>query len=547
MHTPEDDVYLGRYVLEHNLVSREALLECLFEIAQERRAGAKPGYAPPLGVLLVSRGLLTEEELNATLGATLSAPGSGRSLGEMGIGKLLAASGLVSNEQVQECLTLQQNLKREGRQPPRLGELVVQKGYCTEQQVMRVLAYQKQRLFVCSGCRVRVTSTAPAPGTRYRCKKCGGELTPLDRRSEAGAGGGIAMKEATRGEEVQLEVDRALGAYLKQKELVRRDQVRDCQRLQVEFARYGLIVPLAEVLRRTGAITVDQQRELEEIKFDQIVQNPEWKKEAVPGYRLQERIISSSWSTIYRAEGIFGSEKVAVKLLHPEHSKVDWRVERFESEAALLRKFSCPHIVKASDSGTDIVSHFVILEPLDGRSLGQAMSEMGAFPLRHALNVTRQVAEGLRFLHAEGHLHRDVKPDNVIIDKSGLAKICDLTFASKIEDAEEQQETRFGIADPAAEGGRRVVDLNVAADVYALGILLYALLTGHEPFEGVSGEEPVTEQIENALPVPNLMIVDAPTPVLRFIKRILHPDPTRRFATMGEVVTALDQLLSESR
>ena len=103
MKTPEDDFYLGRTVLEKKLVAREALLECLFQMSQER----KSGMPRPLGVLLASRGLLTQDELNDILSARVSASGAGPPLPEAEVGKLLVAAGLISRENVEECVRLQ--------------------------------------------------------------------------------------------------------------------------------------------------------------------------------------------------------------------------------------------------------------------------------------------------------------------------------------------------------------------------------------------------------------------------------------------------------
>ena len=167
MKTPEDDFYLGRTVLEKKLVAREALLECLFQMSQER----KSGMPRPLGVLLASRGLLTQDELNEILSSRVSAAGAGPALPETEVGKLLVAAGLISRENVEECVRLQEEMRRSGKPAPPLGELVVHRGYVTEGQVRRVLAYQRKAVFACALCGIRVSVLPPPPGSRYRCKR----------------------------------------------------------------------------------------------------------------------------------------------------------------------------------------------------------------------------------------------------------------------------------------------------------------------------------------------------------------------------------------
>ncbi|HYE97821.1 MAG TPA: protein kinase, partial [Planctomycetota bacterium] len=541
MRTPQDDAYLGRTVLERQLVPREALLECLFQMAQDRKAGVPR----PLGVVLVSRGLLTQDDLNGLLAGPVGAAGAAGGLPEAEVGRLLVASGLISRDNVEECVRLQEEMRRSGRQAPALGELVVHRGYVTEGQVVRALAYQQKIVFQCAGCSVRVTAAPPPPGSRYRCKKCGGLLVQVDAPASPGAGGSIALREGARGEDTQLEIDRAAAAYLKQKNLVRRDQLREGQRLQMEFARYGLVVPLLELMRRLGAISIQQQQDIEAMDLGRLVRDPGWKMQAVPGYRLLARVASGGFAAIWTAEPAFGGGRVAVKVLHPERARDPRSVARFEWEAMLLRRFNCPRIVRGLDHGFERGNHYLVMEFIEGRSLGQVLSESGALPLLEALRLTRQVAEALQYLHGQGYLHRDVKPDNVLVDGLGHAKLCDLGFAIPVPKAgaEVTMATAVGTQGympPESRAGRE--GATVGGDIYSLGIHLYALLTGHEPYPGASSEEVVTDQIEGGMPVPNLMVVNAPPSVIQLLKKMMHPDPVRRFGRVEEVIAALDRL-----
>jgi serine/threonine-protein kinase len=541
MKTPEDDFFLGRVVLERKSVSREALLECLFQMAQER----KSGMPRPLGVLLVAHGHLTQDELNSILASRVTAAGSGANLSEAEVGRLLVAAGLISKENVEECVRLQEEMRASGKVAPPIGELVIHRGYVTEGQVTRVLAYQRKVLFGCSVCGVRVSALPPPPGSRYRCKKCGGMMAALENPAPAASADALALKEADRGEDTQNEIDRAAAAVLKQKNLVRRDQLRECQRLQMEFSRYGLVVPLLELMRRQGAITLGQQQEIEAMDLGKMVTDPDWRNQAIPGYRLLSRIAAGGFAVIWTAQALFGNTRVAVKMLHSERSKDPKAVARFEWEAMLLRRFNCPRIVRGLDHGFERGSHFMIMEFVDGRSLGQALSEMGAFPLRDALRIMRQIAEALGYLHSQGFLHRDVKPDNVLLDHAGNIKLCDLGFAIPIPKlpVEGKIATAVGTAgymSPELLTGK--TGSRVGSDIYSLGIHLYALLTGHEPYSGASSQEVVTDQIESGLPVPNLMVVNAPTGVIQLLKKMMHPDPARRFATTAEVIAAIDAL-----
>ena len=294
MKTPEDDFFLGRTVLERQSVSREALLECLFQMAQERKAG----LPRPLGVLLVTRGHLAQEDLDSILASRVASSGSATTLSEAEVGKLLVAAGLISKENIEECVRLQEEMRASGKTAPPLGELVVHRGYVTEGQVHRVLAYQRKAVFACGSCGVRVNALPPPPGSRYRCKKCGGTMAQVEAPAPVPAADALSLKETERGEDTQNEVDRAAAAYVKQKNLVRRDQLREGQRLQMEFARYGLVVPLLELMRRMGAISLRQAQEIEAMDLGKIVRDPDWRAQAIPGYRLISRIAAGGFAVI---------------------------------------------------------------------------------------------------------------------------------------------------------------------------------------------------------------------------------------------------------
>src|SRR5262245_15966896 len=191
MKSPEDDFFLGHTVLEKRTVSREALLECLFMMAQERKAG----LPRPLGVLLVTHGHLTQEDLDAVLASRVASSGAASSLSEAEVGRLLVAAGLISKENIEECVRLQEEIRKSGKVAPPLRELVVHRGYVTEGQVHRVLAYQRKVEFACASCGVKVNTLPPPPGSRYRCKKCGGTMTQLGAPPASGPSDQLSLKE----------------------------------------------------------------------------------------------------------------------------------------------------------------------------------------------------------------------------------------------------------------------------------------------------------------------------------------------------------------
>jgi serine/threonine-protein kinase len=186
---------------------------------------------------------------------------------------------------------------------------------------------------------------------------------------------------------------------------------------------------------------------------------------------------------------------------------------------------------------------FVAMELVDG---GTLRSWARGRNQHEILAAYIAAGSGLAAAHAAGVVHRDVKPDNVLIDDKGNVKLCDLGFAVPIpRHAASTAKAALavgtvGYMSPETLKGKP--DVKVGADIYSLGIHLYALLTGHEPYTGASSQEVVTDQIESGMPVPNLMVVNAPPGVIQLLKKMMHPDPDRRFASVADVIAALDHL-----
>jgi serine/threonine-protein kinase len=533
-----DDLFIGRALLEQGLVGRDELADCVIEAARERRGGSA---GRPLGVVLVDRGLISEDQLARVLARRVDPQGGAEvtQVADIALGQLFVASGYCTREQVEECIAEQARRRAAGERPGRLGEVLVERGFATSQQVMRVLAYQSKSIWECPSCRARYNVTSPKAGAVPRCKKDNQELRPVVARAAEPGGAREIARATNRAESDQSEIDHAVALYVRQKGIVRREHLRDAEQIQMELSHYGLVVPLAHVLRRLGALSWQQLNELEKVDFAGVIRKPGWANQGIPGYRVLGRIAAGGYATLYAAEPVFGGARVAIKLLHRDRVKDDRAVRRFKTEAALLRKLDHPGIVKGLDAGEHEGNLFLVMEHVDGRSLGQRIAESGALGVREALGLIRQVADALGYLHREGYLHRDVKPDNVLVDKTGRAKLCDLGFVVPVGVASASATGTEGYRSPEQAAGE---EQKVGTDIYALGITLYALLTGFEPFGGAHSEETVAAQIEEGMPTPNLMMVQAPPGIVQLLRRMMHHERTRRFRSMPDLLAAMDAL-----
>ena len=551
-----DDLFLGRYVLKHGLVDRDNLLEAILEIAAERAGrGARP-FARPLGVVLVTRGHLSDGALVRILSERVPSEGelTASQVNDMDFGSLFVFAGYATREQVLECLVQQRAKKVPGRPSRRLGELMVERGFATPTQVQRLLSYHRKEIFRCDACDAQFNVQNAKPGKAYTCPHCAGPLRAAVLRSNVKTDTALFKSPTERhrvaspvpvapppkpppAPEERAEIDRATALYLTQKNLVRRDALRHAQALQADIARYGIDLPLVDLLQRTGALSWQGAQMVRSIDFAAMVAGPGWLQQAVPGYKVVRKIATGGFATVFAARPVFGGASVALKVLHKHRSAEPLSVARFRNEAALLQQFHHDNIVKCHETGEHLGVHYMALEFVEGESLLEIIRQRGALSVREALDVTRSVAEALRHMQVEGYLHRDVKPDNILVG-DGVVKLCDLGLAAPIEERAAVS-TAVGTATYVSpEQARGEVDLKAGTDIYALGLVAYFMISGREAFDGIDEQTVMNDRFSEGVKTPDIASLRAPEAVRRLVARMLHPDRARRYTSYGELLGA---------
>ncbi len=264
-------------------------------------------------------------------------------------------------------------------------------------------------------------------------------------------------------------------------------------------------------------------------------------------YELEEVVGTGGMSTVYRAHDQLLERDVALKVLHPHYATDDEYVERFRREARSVAQLSHPHIVTVIDRGEDDGQQFIVFEYVDGENLKQLVERTGPLPTRRALELAVAVADALGFAHEHGLIHRDVKPQNVLLTPDGDAKVTDFGIARsfEVEHGMTQTGTVLGTSNylsPEQAGGKPTTP---ATDVYSLGVVVYELLTGEVPFPGENFVAIAMKHI-NDLP-PDLVAKrpDIPLRLAAAVDRALEKDPARRFAKMTEFAAELRHCLAE--
>jgi eukaryotic-like serine/threonine-protein kinase len=260
-------------------------------------------------------------------------------------------------------------------------------------------------------------------------------------------------------------------------------------------------------------------------------------------YRVLRRIGSGGMADVWLAEDSHLQRQVALKVLHSRFAQDREFVERFKREAEAAAGLQHPNVVSVFDRGEVEGTYYIAMQYLEGRTLKQLI-DAGLSP-EQAVGLIRQVLEGARFAHRHGVVHRDLKPQNVIVDAEGKATVTDFGIAragvSEITQAGAVMGTPHYLSPEAAQG----LEVTAVSDLYSVGVMLYEALAGRVPFEGDSAVAVAMKQVSQAPQRPS-SINPAISPALdAVVMRALEKEPGQRFQSADAFIAALDAALRD--
>ncbi|OBH14940.1 serine/threonine protein kinase, partial [Mycobacterium sp. E3247] len=263
-------------------------------------------------------------------------------------------------------------------------------------------------------------------------------------------------------------------------------------------------------------------------------------------YLVQSRIASGGTSTVYRGLDTRLDRPVAVKVMDSRYAGDDQFLTRFQREARAVARLKDPGLVAVYDQGLDARHPFLVMELIEGGTLRELLAERGPMPPYAAAAVLRPVLGGLAAAHRAGLVHRDVKPENVLISDDGDVKIADFGLVRAVAAAGiTSTSVILGTAAYLSPEQVRHGDASPRGDVYSTGILTYELLTGRTPFTGDSPLSIAYQRLDTDVPPPSAQIDGVPPQFDEFVERATARDPADRYADAIEMGAELDAITEE--
>jgi serine/threonine-protein kinase len=265
-------------------------------------------------------------------------------------------------------------------------------------------------------------------------------------------------------------------------------------------------------------------------------------------YEIEELVGTGGMSSVYRARDSVLERRVALKVLHEHFSADPDYVERFRREARAIARLNHPNIVTVIDRGEFGKRQFIVFEHIPGENLKEVVEREGQLPVAQALALTHQIARGLAFAHQHGVVHRDVKPQNVLLDESGTAKVTDFGIARSLDPGEEltQTGTLLGTSDYIAPEQASGQPVDARSDQYSLGVLLYELLTGEVPYPADSFMAVAMRHLRDPVPSVRERRPDVPDRVDQIVARAMAKPPEDRFPSTEAMMGAIEAALADT-
>jgi serine/threonine-protein kinase len=262
-------------------------------------------------------------------------------------------------------------------------------------------------------------------------------------------------------------------------------------------------------------------------------------------FEIRERVSTGGMGAVYKAFQAGMQRIVAIKVLPPDMAANEVTLQRFYQEAKLAAQLDHPNIVRAIAAGTHDGTPYFAMEFVEGESLKRRLKREGKLNEREAVRITLAVAHALAVAHQRGIIHRDVKPENILLTRDGQVKVADFGLAKRLDQDLALTQEGKGLGTTlymAPEQFKHARDADARTDVYALGLTLYAMLTGSVPWAGLDITEVYKQKQAGDLTPVRQLVPNVSSHTESVVRRATQPVPDRRYASCGELIAELQTL-----
>jgi len=317
-------------------------------------------------------------------------------------------------------------------------------------------------------------------------------------------------------------------------------QLEEGRDLQKRMREMGLNPkPLGEILQERGYLDPDQLRGMLETV------NRVKESFRIPGYKLLKKLGRGSMGTVYKAKQLNLDRIVAIKILARFLAENQAFVRRFIKEARVIGKLNHPNIVQGFDAGEINGTYYFAMEYCHGVTVLELLTRGGALDLDRSIQIVTQVARALDHAHQQGLVHRDIKPDNIMIVQDGVAKLCDLGLARDVARGSGSTEKGSTIGTPnyiSPEQARGDAMIDIRSDLYSLGATFYHMVTGVVPFDGPNPTVIMVKHLNEPLIPPRHRHPDIDAGTQEIIGTMMAKNPLDRYQSPAELLIDLENL-----
>jgi len=340
----------------------------------------------------------------------------------------------------------------------------------------------------------------------------------------------------------ETSLDSILGRLVISKHLCTETEIRECQDVMKNLARQSKPHSLADALLLQGYVTNSQLDRLRE-KIEETRPT-----RRIPGYQFLEKLGAGAMATVYKAKQLSLNRVVAIKVLPKRLSENPEYVERFYKEGQAAARLNHPNIVQAIDVGSASGYHYFVMEYVEGKTVYDDLAKNNVYSEQAALDIIIQMAEALQHAHERGLIHRDVKPKNIMLMDSGVAKLADMGLAREAEDqAAAQMEAGRAYGTPyyiSPEQIRGEVNIDFRADIYSLGATFYHMVTGRVPFEAPTPSAVMHKHLKETLVPPDHLNTSLSVGVAETIEFMMAKDRDDRYPSVKVLLEDLRSIQS---